>query len=205
MGQMLVSILPPVRIAAPSVTFKLMRRIENSESPFYSISSVSKSGSLYGLEGYSGLHDGWTQPIWYRSGKRVKKAFAVPACSLPLGQPISKNDQLFKDFPTGGPTDCTWAVSGQRYPLKAGVDVCQLTYEGGYQNFSQVVVRVGRGKAKQLSALVPGLKQFATANIIHIDRSGWMVVGGFKGSFYSSDNSYHIGAIGEQLYWISFK
>ncbi|MEI7576292.1 MAG: hypothetical protein WCK51_05315 [Armatimonadota bacterium] len=201
---MLVSTLLPVIIATASVTFKLMWRIENSESPFYSISSVSKSGSLYGLEGYSSLHDGWTQPVWYQSGKRVKQAFSIPACSLPSGQPISKNDQLFKDFPTGGPTDCTWAVSGRRYSLKPGVDICQLTYEGGAQNFSQVVVQVSRRKAKQLSSVVPGLKEFATANIIHIDRKGWMVVGGFKGSFYSSDNLYHIGAIGEQLYWISF-
>lgn len=202
---MLASAVLPMLFAAPSISFRLVRRIENTEAPFYRVTKVSKNGSLYGLEGYSSLHDGWTQPVWYRSGKRVKKALSIPACVLPLHRPILTTDQLFKDCPTGGPKDCTWAVSGRRYQLKTGIDVCQLTYEGGAQEFSQLVVQVKGRKAKQMSQLVPGLRGFATTNLIHIDRAGWMVVAGFRGSFYSSDNSYHIGAMGEQLYWISFK
>lgn len=189
----------------PKLEFSLLRRIENKGSSFYRVSGVSREGSVAGEEGYLGLHDGHTQPVWFKKGKKSRKAVTVPGCSLPVSKRISAADLLFQKFPSGGAADCTWPTEGRLYTLKPGVEICQLTYEAGMQEFSQVVIRYASGKSSQLHQEVPGLKGYATTNIVHIDAKGWMVVAGYQGSFYNLYNSVRTGSMGEQLFWISYR
>lgn len=200
----MIGISASLFVLQSTVNFKLIRRVENIESPFYRITHVSKAGDAVGEQGYTSLHDGWTAPVYLRKGKISKTRIETKPCSLPKSTHFDRTDPLFKKYPTGGPTDCTWPVGGKRFDLKSGVKLCQLVYEGGQQEFEQVIVQYPNGKAAQLNQVVPGLKGFVTRSLIHIDKSGWILVGGYRGSFYG-DESYVLGSMGEQLYWISYR
>jgi hypothetical protein len=192
-------------LTEPTLSCRLIRRLENTDDSFYRITEVSKDGSVSGWQGHMGLHDGYTEPVYFNKGRRTKHALHLPKCALPNPEPIPATDPLFSKYPTPGAKDSSGPDGGQRYKIKPGVEICNLKYEQGMQYCSQVVVFFRSGKSRQLSEIVPGLKGFATTHLLHIDSSGWMLVAGFRGKFYTPNRGALTGTMGAQLYWISFK
>jgi hypothetical protein len=67
-------------VGNPTVAFKLIRRLENDKAGFYSVSGVSREGGVVGFEGYMGLHDGWTEPVFFKNGRRSKSRPKTTNC-----------------------------------------------------------------------------------------------------------------------------